>query len=294
MHRVLQLRVVGGAVAAVTVTALAAPAFAEPWHLVLMLFLVLDTAALAVAVTLPAAKHRSERASRPVDLSAPADESLVLRAVCHEMRTPVSSLGSLTRALTGDCCAGTGDAAGRTGEPPEPLRRELAVVARDQAAHLADLLREATAITAGVTADKPGPPAPLGRLVAAASAAVPAGRLTVSLSPAAAARLVDRARGQQILTNLLHNAVRHGPAEAPVRLDAWADRRGLTMRVTDSGTLTPDLARALARRDPPAGMSGIGLWLVRRLVTADGGSVAARDLGDRGVAVEVRLPARRF
>ena len=48
-----------------------------------------------------------------------------------------------------------------------------------------------------------------------------------------------------------------------------------------------------ARRTPPPGQKGLGLWVVRHLVSAHGGRVRARPLHPQGLAVEVILPAQR-
>jgi signal transduction histidine kinase len=96
-----------------------------------------------------------------------------------------------------------------------------------------------------------------------------------------------------VLINLLSNAERHGPAGGTIRLDARRHRRGIRLTVADGGRLTADLAHSLSRRTPPAGEKGLGLWVVRHLVTTHGGQVRARSLNPRGVAVEVTLPRRR-
>jgi two-component system sensor histidine kinase KdpD len=207
----------------------------------------------------------------------PGAESLVLRTVCHELRAPVTSLGSLTRAL------------GRDEVAPD-VRMEIAQLAHRQAVHLDGLLRQAVAVTRGLLPRSTGGGrSPLRRVVPVAAGVVPPGRLRSAVSPDAAERLVDAPRLQHILTNLLENAVRHGPADGEVRLGAWTDRRGLVLTVADRGVLGPDLSAALSRSTPPEGMSGLGLWLVRRLAAADGGTVAAR-ADDRGLVVEVVLP----
>jgi C4-dicarboxylate-specific signal transduction histidine kinase len=78
-----------------------------------------------------------------------------------------------------------------------------------------------------------------------------------------------------------------------VRLDARTHRRGLRLTVADAGALTADLRQSLRRHTPPAGEKGLGLWVVRNLVAADGGTIRARNLAPYGLAVEVTLPRSR-
>jgi signal transduction histidine kinase len=205
------------------------------------------------------------------------DPALVLlRSVCHELHPPVATLTSLMRALES--------------QPSERRRGELAQLAGEYAAHADAVLRQAAAAAAGL-ADAGDTAVPLHRVLPVVAAAVPAGRLAVSVGPGADRCLVPGRQTRQILLNLLANAARYSPGE--IRLTAAVRRRRLRLTVADQGALTGDLRRALRRRTPPAGTKGLGLWVVRHLVDAQGGTVRARTLAPRGVAVEVVLPRRR-
>jgi K+-sensing histidine kinase KdpD len=261
------IRLVVG-VGALAVLAVVGPTEAVAWLAVL---LVADAAALA---TLLAGRRVPARVGDNV-------ESVVLRAVCHEFRAPVSSLGSLTRALSDE----------RRHVAPD-VRLQLARLAHDQAVHLDGVLRQAAAVSQGLTGGAAvDRRLPLHRVLPATVGVVPPGRLRAAVSAAAAAREVDAQRVQHVLTNLLENAVRHGPPGGQVRLGARIERRGLVLTVADDGgapALTA-LTAALARTGPPEGMSGFGLWVVRGLVGADGGTVRAGRDGN-GLVVEVALP----
>jgi two-component system CheB/CheR fusion protein len=110
----------------------------------------------------------------------------------------------------------------------------------------------------------------------------------------------DAARLQQIQVNLLHNAAKYTPHGGNVLLQAGREDGHVTIRVRDDGVGIPkemlDSAFDLfvqARRtlDRARGGLGIGLTLVRGLVTKHGGTVSARSDGEgKGSELIVRLP----
>jgi K+-sensing histidine kinase KdpD len=203
---------------------------------------------------------------------------LLLRSVCHELRPPVSTLSSLVHALEA--------------HPSEATRIELARLAGEHVAHAEAVLRQAAAAAYGMTGTT-DPPVPFHRILPIVTSAVPADRLAVRVTRAAGGHLVHPRHVGQILINLLSNAERHGPPGEPIHLDARTHRRGLRLTVADAGGLTPDLTRSLHQRTPPLGEKGLGLWVVRQLVAANGGTIRARNLTPRGLAVEVTLSRPR-
>jgi two-component system, OmpR family, sensor kinase len=206
-------------------------------------------------------------------------EMLVLRTLCHELRPPVSTLGALLRALD----AGAG-----------PDTDGLARLAVAHTRHLDELLRQAAGLADGLRdeADDDADAAALSAILPEVTATVPPGRLELRVSDAAADCLVHARRTRQILINLLGNAVRHGPRDGRITLLARARGTSLLLTVHDEGAMTAELDHALRRGTAPAGMHGLGLWLVRQLVRHDGGSVHARPVSPGGVAVCARLPRR--
>lgn len=102
---------------------------------------------------------------------------------------------------------------------------------------------------------------------------------------------------EQVLDNLLSNAIEVAPEGTAVRIEAAASGAGsIEVRVVDAGPGmdAQQRARAFDRFWRPAGAaaggSGLGLAIVRGLVEADGGSV---DLGEAvGGGLEVRMRLR--
>lgn len=115
--------------------------------------------------------------------------------------------------------------------------------------------------------------------------------------PAVAARAVSGAL-EQILDNLLDNAIEVAPAGSAIDVGVVPDGGGVVVSVRDHGPglTAADRARATDRfwRGPASGPggTGLGLSIVQELARAGGGSVTLDDPADgAGLVVRVRLPA---
>jgi two-component system sensor histidine kinase KdpD len=101
---------------------------------------------------------------------------------------------------------------------------------------------------------------------------------------------------QQVLTNLLLNAVVHTPPETSVQVRASAHDGMLTISVLDDGPGLPRHALPFVfdkfYRAPSArpGGTGLGLAIVKGLVEAQGGHVEAANRPEGGAAFRIRLP----
>jgi len=111
----------------------------------------------------------------------------------------------------------------------------------------------------------------------------------------------DAQRLEQVLGNLITNALRHTPLGGSVRLEARGDRDDIVVEVIDTGGgIAPaDLAHvfdrfyradeARSRRD---GGSGLGLAIVEQLVEAHEGAISVASEVDVGTTFTIRLPRR--
>jgi two-component system, sensor histidine kinase len=126
-------------------------------------------------------------------------------------------------------------------------------------------------------------------------------RHAVSLDASAAWIDADRARVEQILVNLLDNALKFTPPGRPVNISVRREGSDAVLEVSDSGDgLEKDLIERVFEPfvqgdrgfDRRHGGLGLGLALAKRLAEMHGGTIAAASEGPgRGARFTVHLPA---
>ena len=111
--------------------------------------------------------------------------------------------------------------------------------------------------------------------------------------------LVDASRLEQVLQNLLHNAVRHTPPGGIVAVTATTGPDSIALQVKDTGEgIAPlDLPRiwerfyqANSERTPTTSGAGLGLALVKELIEGMGGSVSVDSVPGEGSCFTIHLP----
>jgi signal transduction histidine kinase len=106
----------------------------------------------------------------------------------------------------------------------------------------------------------------------------------------------DPDRIQQVLTNVLDNALRHSPPGAPVDVTLRTVDGEAIVAVCDHGPgiLPEDAERIFQKfvrgRTPTAGGTGLGLYISRRIVDAHGGRIWAAGRDGHGAELSVALP----
>ena len=223
------------------------------------------------------------------------NKDVFLATVCHELRTPLAAILGAVQLL--EC----------TGHEGRDDHRAHQIIER-QVDHMKGLisdLLDASQVGSGrVRLD--ARPALLETLLERSVERVQpmlkeqSQHLELSL-PAGPVRLhVDLPRLEQVICNLLANASKYSDRGTSIRLVAEADDASVTIRVVDQGIgisreqlpnvfkMFNQAPRSLHRAQ---GGVGIGLALVKQLVTLHGGTVEAHSEGlDRGSEFVVRLP----
>jgi two-component system, OmpR family, sensor kinase len=206
----------------------------------------------------------------------------------HELRNPLTALRGNLDILQQDL------------EPEE--RNEVVLETKDQAAHMsrlvADLLLLARA-DAGLEIEHQ--PVALHDLVQRLyQRAAGRGSPTVRLDRCEPATVIgDRDRLQQLLWNLIENALRYTPADGEVRLALRATPGQLEFSVEDTGPgIAPEhLERIFERfyridkaRSRRSGGTGLGLAIARYLADAHGGDLRVASRVGKGSVFTLRLP----
>jgi two-component system CheB/CheR fusion protein len=234
-----------------------------------------------------AARAQAEAANRA------KDEFLAMLA--HELRNPLAPIRSTLDLL--------GIQFGS-----DPVANQALAVSQRQIVHMArilDDLLDVSRITRGkitLRREVVEVQGAVSRAVAACQNQIESRQheLTVSLPEKPIYLLADPARLEQILVNLLTNAAKYTPSEGRISIDGSVDRNSFFLRVRDNGVgisreslphifdLFMQADRSLAHSE---GGLGIGLTLVKSLVTLHGGSIEAFSDGlNQGSEFVVRLP----
>lgn len=127
----------------------------------------------------------------------------------------------------------------------------------------------------------------------------PTERLELDLAPDLPAIEGDAGLLRRVLDNLIDNARKYSEADSPVTVRMWRAGDVVRIEVADRGMgidpadlphiFTP-FFRADRSRTRKTGGVGLGLTLVRRIVTAHGGSIDVRSVVGSGTVVCVTLP----
>lgn len=217
--------------------------------------------------------------------------------VSHELRTPVATVRAMLESIL---------MRGQEGPPPS-WQHDLALI-EGEIERLQDLIDDLFALSQAevdhLAIDCH--PAEIGPLVqrvveAMAPLAWRSGRVQVAAEVAAGLppAVVDEARLEQVLANLLRNGIQHTSPGGIVVVMASAEKAFVRLEVRDtgSGIAAGDLPhiwerfyRGQSAGGPGQSGAGLGLALVKELTEAMGGSVGVESEVGQGSCFTIRLP----
>jgi two-component system phosphate regulon sensor histidine kinase PhoR len=109
--------------------------------------------------------------------------------------------------------------------------------------------------------------------------------------------LADRGRVEQVLLNLVHNAIKFTPAGGRVEVGATQTGEQMRIQIRDSGVgISPDeLPRVFERfykidKARRSDGTGLGLAIAKHIVQAHGGTIWEESVPDEGATFSFTLP----
>ena len=214
--------------------------------------------------------------------------------VSHELRTPLTIIGGFAETL-------------QDHDVPPQMRAEFArtiFTNTQRMQRIVDELLDLSRIETGHW--KPRPEAirvadlaadVFGRVAVSAKAK----GITLDTAVDAGAQTIyaDRTALEQILLNLVENAIRHTGEGGRITIRTLREGDGVSLSVGDTGSgIAPEhlpriferFYRADSGRSREAGGTGLGLAIVRHLVQAHGGSVRAESVMGAGTTIRIFFP----
>jgi signal transduction histidine kinase len=240
------------------------------------------TAAVVLAVRDAEARRRAE-----------AEHAALISTLAHELRSPLTGVKGFSATLLRRWDRFTDD--------QKRLMLEAIEADADRVTRLITELLDASRIEAGRLEVHAVPVnvalafhRHIERLVATG---IPRDRLQAHVDPDAQVAWADPDRLDQVLGNPLDNCVHHGSGRITMTASpADGPQPGVDLVVHDEGPgIAEDQRELVFRRfwhGRRSASSGLGLYIVRGLVEAHGGSVAVEDSADLGTQLRVRLPSR--
>jgi len=228
--------------------------------------------------------------------SANEAKDFFLATVSHELRTPMTAILGWLQMLNVESLAPATRAEGMNA---------ITSAARVQARLIEDVLEAAKAQSGKIQLD-----------VADMDLREVVESICITVQPAMAAKSVildkqmngaclpmrgDMIRVQQIIWNLMSNAIKFTPENGTIRVCASTDGDQVTVAISDTGEgITGDLLPHVFERFRQGANSrrhgglGLGLAIVRHLVDLHGGTIAAASEGaGKGACFTVRFPLRQ-
>jgi two-component system sensor histidine kinase KdpD len=253
----------------------------------------LETFAAQTAVALERARLAREAQEAEVRIETERLRNSLLSSVSHDLRTPLATItGAVSAILEGGVRL---DA--RT-------QQELLESARDEAERLNRLVQnllEMTRLESGalqLRTELHPPEEVIGAALGRLARRLGDRRVTTRVPADLPLVPMDDVLVEQVLVNLLDNAVKYTPPGSPIEIVATATDGAVTIEVADRGPGLPpaEVDRVFDKfhrgeQGGPRG-AGLGLAICRGIVQAHGGRIWAHNLPGQGVAFLFTLPGR--
>jgi signal transduction histidine kinase len=231
-------------------------------------------------------------------------KSQFLSIASHELKTPITAMsGFLQVALRRVRRLSQGDAAAPVAEGLRGITEQLEVVYRQtgKLARLVDELLDVSRIQTGRIEFRYGD-VDLSELANEVATRM---QLTTTTHEITVRRdsenvvTADRDHLEQVLNNLLTNAIKYSPSGGAITIEVRPDDGGVRLSVTDQGIGIPEkeleaifglFYRSPDRAARDAAGMGLGLYISREIVVRHGGRIWAESGGVKGSTLNVVIP----
>jgi hypothetical protein len=213
-------------------------------------------------------------------------QQLFAANAAHELRTPLAVMrAELDLLLTGP-------------QPSPPEFRDVTIRLRRIVLSSERMLERLLTLTQGMLAPGEREPVPLDQITEQALATTAETGLTIRTELKEASAYGDPSLLGELAGNLIGNAVKYNCPDGWIAVGTRTDGDRVILEISNSGQriaeadldgLLEPFRRAGQQRTGTS--SGLGLSIVRAIVTAHGGELGLRALADGGLAVQVSLPA---
>jgi two-component system, OmpR family, sensor histidine kinase KdpD len=251
----------------------------------------LETFAGQTALALERARLAQEAQEAEVRIESERLRNSLLSSVSHDLRTPLATItGAVSTIL----------------DAPAPLEtrthRELLESVHEEAERLNRLVQnllEMTRLESGalqLRKELHPPEEVIGAALGRLGKQLANRRVTTKVPSDLPLVPMDDVLVEQVLVNLLDNALKYTPAGSPIEVIATATDENLTIEIADHGPGLPrgeeDRVFEKFYRGEPVGArgAGLGLAICRGIVRAHGGRIWAQNLPGGGVAFLFTLP----
>jgi two-component system sensor histidine kinase KdpD len=251
----------------------------------------LETFAAQTALALERARLASEAQDAEVRVETERLRNSLLSSVSHDLRTP---LATITGAVSTILDEGARLDARTQRELMESIHEEAERLNR-----LVQNLLEMTRLESGamhVRRELHPPEEVIGAALGRLGKRLADRRVTTKVPTDLPLVPMDDVLIEQVLVNLLDNALKYTPARSPIEVIATATDENLTIEIADHGPGLPAgeedrVFEKFYRAEPVAARgAGLGLAICRGIVRAHGGRIWAQNLPGGGVAFLFTLP----
>jgi two-component system sensor histidine kinase KdpD len=251
----------------------------------------LETFANQTALAIERARLADEAQEREVRIETERLRNSLLSSVSHDLRTPLATITGAASTLLEQ--GGRLDAA---------ARRDLLESVREEAERLNRLVQnllEMTRLESGALELRKqwhSIEEVIGAALRRLAKQLTGRRINTRVLPDLPLVAMDDVLIEQVLVNLIDNAVKYTPSGSPVEIVATATDQAVTVEVADRGPGVPagqeeKIFEKFYRGQAIDGRgAGLGLAICRGIVRAHGGRIWAQNLPGRGVAFLFTLP----